>query len=250
MLSRRSLITAGVCCCSMGLAYAQGQEHGCVSFESGIGTDSTLEQARFPGLSAMDFSQNYQNALAQVLTDISSLLAIDIAFGLYDDRPDNPNAGATNIALMTKFGGATPADGTVAIGVELVSQINLRSVANLGPALSAVIAHEAGHIIQFKYIKEQLSRLQHVTISAELHADFVCGYYAAFRKKREPRYPAALQAMTQFRYGDAGLVLVQHGTPDQRGSAVYAGFLLGQQERLGPADVAEQGLAYIESIDL
>jgi predicted metalloprotease len=140
-------------------------------------------------------------------------------------------------------------DGTVAVGRNLINQIR-KNTTNFGPALTAVCAHEYGHILQFKHVMHQLKQLSDFSVRVELHADFVCGYFGAYRKREDHAYPAAIQAMTQFRYGDGEYKLINHGTRDQRGAAVNAGYLLGQSYAPTPPELAIKGLEYVTKLIL
>jgi hypothetical protein len=199
----------------------------------------------------LDFSQNFENALIIDLIVLSDLFKVDIAFGYYDDDSSYPNARPLRQTELRGLRGRFPSDGAVALGRHLIEQIREREqgTPNFGAALTAVCAHEFGHILQFKYIIPQLMQIQdHPVTRAELHADFVCGYFAAFRRHQQPDYPAAIQAITQFRYADGVYQAIDHGSPDQRGASVYAGFLLGQGPALTPEQITLKGLEYVTSI--
>jgi len=208
---------------------------------------------KLPGLKALDFSENFENALILVLIELSDLFQVKVSFGYYDDDPKFPNARALPQSSIKGLRGASPSDGLVAVGRHLIEQITEKEqgTSNFAAALTAVCAHEFGHILQFKYLLPQLMNINdHPITRAELHADFVCGYFAAFRKKEQKTYPAAMQAMTQFRYGDGVYQPIDHGSPDLRGSAVNAGYLLGNGPSLSPEAAARKGLDYVMQIPL
>lgn len=126
--------------------------------------------------------------------------------------------------------------------------------ADFGSALTATCAHEYGHILQFRTVYDKLQRLPQGDIKIELHADFVCGYYGAHRKRIDPLYDALTQAVTQFEAGDKkepgqiNYVAVSHGTYEQRGDAVYAGYLLGLGGQFSPELVAQRGFEYVKGL--
>ena len=191
------------------------------------------------------------------MTSLGELLKVDVALGYYDDPVKSPNAGASHERLLKRLTGAIGADGFVVIGRRLIGQ--LQNSTNFGAALTAVCAHEYGHILQYKYLTQQLQAMMdtdetQLMVRVELHADFVSGYFGAHRRREDPTYPAVIQAITQFRRGDkpgnGEYVLVTHGSPDQRGDAVYAGFLLGQSGVQTPEKVALLGLEYVKGLKL
>ena len=192
-----------------------------------------------------------ENGLVFVLREISTLFGVKVAFGFYDDPEEYPNAGAAPYLNATLPDGSTSADGVVAVGRNLVNEIKAETN-NIGAALTAVCAHEHGHILQAKYIlndsklSERLDQLKdRYSIALELYADFICGYFAAFRKKEDPAYPAVEQARVQYFRGDTGAIH-SHGTGPQRGNAVYAGFRLAHQaDSLNARDVTLAGLDYV-----
>lgn len=202
----------------------------------------------------MDFSQDHENGLVWVLKQLSDVLDLSPAFGMYDDGEENPNAAASWKVLLPATAGPALLDGTVAVGRQLVEVLKKKRVngrpLDLSGALTAICAHEYGHILQFKFIYAELAKLSSSGVRAELHADFVCGYFGAFRKKVQPTYDAATQAETQFLLGDGKYKRVSHGTPEQRADAVYQGFLLGLEGKMNSKDLATKGLVYVRGLQL
>jgi len=252
MITRRTLCGCALALvCPRGAFPATAEMPGCAFFE----TDPNSQTSRgdLPGLKAMDLSQNFENGLVIVLSELRKLLQVQVAFGYYDDDIAYPNARALEHTSLSGLGAVSPIDGAVILGRHLIEQIRKKEqgTRNFGAALTAVCAHEFGHILQFKYIIPQLMQIEEpVTTRAELHADFVSGYFAAFRKRQQPEYPAVMQAMTQFRYGDGAYKPIDHGSPEQRGAAVYAGYQLGQAEPLNPEQVTLRGLEYVTRLAL
>jgi hypothetical protein len=205
----------------------------------------------------MDLSQPFDNGLVIILTSLGDLLKVNVALGYYDDPREVPNAGASHNRVLKRLTGEIATDGFVAIGRHLIGQ--LQNSTNFGAALTAVCAHEYGHILQYKYLVQQLedmidSHESELEVRVELHADFVSGYFGAYRRREDPAYPAVIQAITQFKRGDkpgdGEYIPVTHGSPDQRGDAVYAGFLLGQSGVQAPEKVALLGLEYVRGLKL
>jgi len=239
-----------LCCFKPGHTTQGSARSGCILY----GTDPGQAQDALPGLARMDFSQDHENGLVWVLKQLSDVLDLSPAFGMYDDGEESPNAAASWKVLLPATAGAPLSGGTVAVGRQLVKVLKEKPVnekpVNLGSALTAICAHEYGHILQFKFIYADLAKLPSAGVRTELHADFVCGYFGAFRKQVQPTYDAATQAETQFRLGDGKYKRVSHGTPEQRGDAVYQGFLLGLEGKINPKDLAARGLEYVRGLRL
>ncbi len=141
--------------------------------------------------------------------------------------------------------------GTVVFGTKCYAGLG-----NQSAAIAAVYAHELGHILQNKFVSTQLFDLRNKdksVVRAELHADFVCGYYAAFRKQKQPDWETVVQEITQFNFGDRNYANpLHHGTPAERWAAVQAGLQFGSNGMgaKAPAEVANAGLRYVTSLVL
>ena len=80
----------------------------------------------------------------------------------------------------------------------------------------------------------------------ELHADFLAGYFAGHRKRERQSFPAAVFAMTQYTYGDNMVNDQQHhGTQQERGAAVVAGFEASYRNNHGLGDAIQHGLNHV-----
>ena len=113
----------------------------------------------------------------------------------------------------------------------------------------AICAHEFGHIAQYKYgVHNRLVGLNRRKKRLELHADFLSGYFAGIRTLQRPNYPAATFGLTQFGFGDYLDDIEHHGTPDERGAAVVAGYRAGHDERLKFGFALESGIRYVNKI--
>jgi hypothetical protein len=256
MITRRLFVLGGLCLCGYhSPTIASTTPPSCIFYE--IKADKS---GGFPGIRAINLNANdddetliNKNGLVMVLSEMFDLLQIDVGFAFFDDDKLRPNAGALSEPLVKGFRAGNAKDGTIAIGRNLIQQIR-RETLGFGAALTAVCAHECGHILQYKYILSSLMELMNRDngdpIRVELHADFICGYFAAFRKREDEKFPAEIQAQTQFRYGDGKYEPVSHGTGEQRGDAVYAGFQLGKIGVLSPEDLTSKGLAYVTKLRL
>lgn len=142
--------------------------------------------------------------------------------GRYYDDGVSPNAFAT----PTNTEGSR--DGTVRLGVRLIASEVRRFLANdYSPgheytySVTAVLAHEMGHILQFKRQQAPPHR------DTELQADFLAGWYFSTLASRDPNYgPNAVRdgMRTFYAMGDYNFTSPQHhGTPEQRLAAFMAG---------------------------
>jgi len=113
------------------------------------------------------------------------------------------------------------------------------------------VPHEFGHIAQYKYgIYSRLVGSNGRVKRLELHADFLSGYFAGIKRLLNPSYPAATFALTQFGFGDYSDDINHHGTPDERGAAVVAGYKAGYGERLKFGFALESGIRYVNQISI
>jgi hypothetical protein len=196
---------------------------------------------------------NSDMALAVIGVELNMLLQISASPAFYDDADSGGggNAGVMYKPFFPNLPGVPAVAGTVVFGTKCYT-----GLAGQSAAIAAVYAHELGHLLQNKYVSTQLYDLRNrdrSVVRAELHADFVCGYYAAYRKQRQPDWAAVMHAITQFKFGDRQYANPQHhGTPEERKAAVDAGFQFGSSstKAKAPADVANSGLEYVSSLVL
>jgi hypothetical protein len=224
---------------------------GCV-FYQGAGSSALSKKAAelFPKLRPA--IGDALNALAAVSLDLSLVFGMTVVFGLYDDSSNGPdgNASALQNSPFPRMPGVPAPDGILLLGEKCLSRLLLNNYQFA--AIAAVSAHEMGHLIQYKYVNAELFALRNQdrsVVRTELHADFICGYYGALRKQVQSDWPVVIQVVTQFKFGD-NLVAnpMHHGTPDQRGHAVQAGFLLGESGRRATREVAVAGVEYVRSL--
>ena len=140
-------------------------------------------------------------------------------------------------------------DGTVLFGMGLLNALfsweNHPEI-----AVATVCAHEFGHIVQFKNgLIDRLQGSASTVRPAELHADFLAGYFAGMRKLARPSFPAVVFATTQSRFGDYEFGRPEHhGTADERATAVARGFHAAYRERLAFSDAIKIGISYVQSV--
>jgi hypothetical protein len=173
---------------------------------------------------------DFENSLVWVTARLADYLGINFSFGFYTERTV-PNAAwfDDNPAVLKPVKPDGPSDGTILIGRQLAQETQSR-VFNFGAAMTALLAHESGHALQKKYKVRQsfLDDSDTAYVRAELCADFICGYFAAYRQTLQVDYPVSIQAITQFRKGDNGWIAFGHGSPRDRAKAVDAGYRFGR----------------------
>jgi hypothetical protein len=177
--------------------------------------------------------KDFDYALAQTLAKISTAFDVLPGFAYYDDY-DGKNAYATPTARLSR------ADGTVLFGQGMLTELRA-SPDHPEIAVTAVCAHEFGHILQYKNnLMDQLRNGQPTVKRVELQADFFAGYFAGIRKKERASFAAAVVAATQARFGDTAFNdQGHHGTNEERGAAVVEGFKLGSGATRSLSDVIQ-----------
>jgi predicted metalloprotease len=173
---------------------------------------------------------------------MTALFQVLPGFAYYDDY-DGMNAYASTAVRMQR------ADGTVLFGSRLLQRM-MSGKDNPDVAVTAVCAHEYGHILQFKRgLAAQLRAGQTTVKRQELHADFLAGYYAARRKQEKRDYPAAVYAVTLHGLGDHAVDRRNHhGTPEERAAAIVEGFKVGYEQNRGLDDAVDIGMRYVSRL--
>jgi hypothetical protein len=181
-------------------------------------------------------------AMAQTLSRLTDTWNVLPAFAYYDDT------GALN-AKATPARWLSRADGTVIFGRNLLGRL-LKVREHPDVAIAAVVAHEFGHIAQFKYnLKRTLLAGQNNVKRLELHADFLAGYFAGRRKLERPDFPAAVFATTQYSAGDYRIErMSHHGTPEERAGAIVKGFETAFRDRRSPSEALQIGVRYAQTL--
>jgi hypothetical protein len=185
--------------------------------------------------------REFDRALAQTLQFLSDRFFLLPGFAFFNE-PGGSNAYACSTRMMGR------SDGDVLFGRKLFRTImSRRERPEIG--IVSVCAHEFGHIAQFKYdVYNRLVGFDRRVKRLELHADFLSGYFAGIRKLQHPDFPAATFALTLFDLGDFSDDIEHHGTPDERGAAVIAGYGAGYEEKLKFGFALESGIRYVKQI--
>jgi hypothetical protein len=181
-------------------------------------------------------------ALAQTLSKLTDTWNVLPGFAWFDDSAA-PNAFATSRRLLSRN------DGTVLFGRRLLDRC-LKAREHPDVVISAICAHEYGHIAQYKYgLTKRLAAGQTTVKRNELHADFLAGYFAGVRKLERPGFPAAVYATTQYSFGDHRTDNVKHhGRPEERASAIVRGFETSFRERRTAAEALQIGMQYVDAL--
>jgi hypothetical protein len=181
----------------------------------------------------------FDRALAETLAKLSATFGVIPGFAYYDDY-DGKNALASDEVRMNG------ADGTVLFGTRLLGHLRSGKEAP-EVAVSAVCAHEFGHILQYK--RNLVGRIlggQSTVKRLELHADYLAGVFGGLRRKERPEFPVAVIAVTQRNLGDTQSSNPQHhGTPEERGAAVEAGFMAVTTSPPNFDAIVLQGMEYV-----
>ena len=189
------------------------------------------------GDAALDAKFNAEFSRARTLFSLSPLT-------LFLDDVSNPNAYAAPPQMT-----GTP-DGGLFFGVTLTQDVvaTFRHAYSGYPAageagLMAIMAHEMGHLVQYK-----LGLHAPAQKYLELHADFIAGWYMAWRQASLSGFDVITEAATEMaRVGDFDFQNPDHhGTPNEPIAAFSAGvqqtaraLALGGQP--SPLDAAKAG---------
>jgi hypothetical protein len=194
--------------------------------------------ARSERLIARSSDREFDYALAQTLSGLTDAFDVLPGFAYYDDHAAE-NAYATTARRMGH------ADGTVLFGRHFLHTL-LAQPADADVAVAAICAHEFGHIAQFKYgLVDALLSGARTIKRAELHADFLAGYYAGLRKRQRPNYPVVQFAagLSNLKSGNAGALA--HGSARERASAIALGFQTSYRDRRSFAEAVRIGLDHV-----
>ncbi len=150
--------------------------------------------------------------------NLRRVFGVSPELGFFDDGSE-PNAFATPLRRRGSIG----PDGTVAIGLRLVATAARRNELNRRwpQRLTAIVAHEWAHIVQYSRQYRAAS-----TKAAELHADFLAGWFLGRTTAPQGAETAKNEAMYRFFFlGDTEYTNpTHHGTPMERVSAITNGF--------------------------
>ncbi|MFZ5746137.1 MAG: metalloprotease [Pseudomonadota bacterium] len=242
-ITRREVVLGGAltvlhATCACGVAHAQGSVAGCwIPQDQASGyiaraTDARVYANGSERMEPRSGNAALDRALAQALAKIARTFEVLPAFTYLDDG-NQPNAYATAEAMLDRT------DGTVMFGLGFLKMLLARPE-RPDASIVAVCAHEFGHILSYKNgMIRQLAPTRGAPFRGEQFADFMAGYFAGTRKLEHADYPAVVFATTQ-RYFGGG----DHGSGEQRGAAVQAGFLAGYQRRMSIGDAQQTGFNY------
>jgi len=187
-------------------------------------------------------NRDFDFATAQSLSRMSEVFKVLPSFR-YFKFGNSDNAFATPIKIDQGR------DGSILFGRDLLFKLMAKEE---GPetAFAAVLAHEYGHILQFKLGINNILQQQAKNVRAsELHADFLSGYFAGIRKLEMPDFKAAIFAVNQYSVGDYEASSNEHhGTPEERARSVVMGFKTAYNEKLPLMDAVLFGAKYVLSI--
>jgi hypothetical protein len=136
--------------------------------------------------------------------------------------------------------------GTVWIGIEFVR--NLADPANNsgGIAVAGVLAHECAHVFQLASpdLLKGLMKNRTSAVLAELHADFLAGYYLARKKNVTPESLTAMQRVFVYQGAYDRKDPNYHGTPGLRGAAMDTGYFAAKDNK-DFREASEIGARYV-----
>ena len=176
--------------------------------------------------------------LSAALIDISDVFGVMPGFVIIDeDGTSNAHAKPESLIDNTH--------GTVLFSRALI----FKELRRGGIAVTGIMAHEFGHILQFRSrLYELLTNGQPTQRLAELHADYMAGYYLGVRQLSGPM---DIQAFLDSIYinGDTKFNTTRHhGTPSERRDTVLVGYKLGIYGKRDINEVAQHGVNLIRAI--
>ncbi|WP_426279258.1 metalloprotease [Chryseobacterium sp. S-02] len=138
---------------------------------------------------------------------------------LYLHETGSPNAFATTQITNTAF-----PDGSILLGLNLITSECQSSPSNTCSAIPIILAHEFGHILDFKNSLGLSGKYK------ELFADFIAGSYLFHRSNTIGYLDYNEVARSFFTKGDYNFNHPDfHGTPEERLAALTSGYNLSQQ---------------------
>ncbi len=177
--------------------------------------------------------------LGRALVRVAEQFDVYPGFAFCDDT-NAENAFATR---ETKISGTS---GTVIFGLNLFHH-TLTGFHDDGMAVIAVCAHEFGHIYQYQSgFYDKLTKTWPSVKLAELHADYLAGYFLAARKAAYPGLDLQGAGALFEKLGDTEFTAREHhGTPDQRVASIERGFKFGRGENGDIAAAAVAGERFV-----
>lgn len=201
----------------------------------GTALDSDLRISRSTGDPVLD------SQLSADLFHISGIFGVKPGFGIIDDG-QRPNAFATAESFIDNT------DGTVLFGRTLLFS-ELRGHISGAIAVTGIMAHEFGHIFQFiSGLHGLLTKDNPTQKLAELHADYMAGYYLGLKRLSGPMdikvFLDSVYVKGDTDFNNEG----HHGAPSNRKDALLEGYELGLYGRRDITDVAQQGANIIRAL--
>lgn len=247
-ISRRQFVGGAACCGCMGSslsALAQTEvvlsAEGC--FLNGGRADDGYEQVISRGIARQTFydttgDKAFDRQLGRAIIKLAGFFEEQPAFGIVDGR-EHDNAFA-----MPRTGGASQL-GTVGVGRTLLNR--LKEEDETGMAILALIAHEFGHVSQFRRDAIKVLNAGETTVrKSELHADYLTGCYLGWLKRNEPRLRVISAGRFMESIGDHAVNSKDHhGTPAERLTATEAGFELAYQEARSFESYFDAGQSFV-----
>jgi len=175
--------------------------------------------------------------LTEDCNELNKIFGVDSPMYLIQEE-GAPNAFATSNNLS----GVYSRDGTVFFGYKLLID-DFQS--NNGFGIPTILAHEYGHILQFKNNFPNFSTHKW----RELHADYLAGWYTAYRSRFRNQVPLA-SLSSVYTKGDYAFNSVDHhGTPNERAFAFNAGYMLHVQGGVMSGHQAyENGIEFVKAM--
>lgn len=250
MITRRMVLLGGLLTIVFGYCKASDSVHqshgGCVLNVDDA--DKYLSNANVLSFSNDDVpiiktnNADFNRALAVALSNISRTFEVLPGFAFFDDS-SSQNAYATPLVKLNRT------DGTVMFGMGMLNKL-MQTDEHPSIAVTAVCAHEFGHILQFKHgLINEVNAGQSTVKRSELQADYLAGFYAGVKKLQTPTYAAVVFAKTMNSFGDTAFNdRGHHGTPEERAGAIRAGFNLAFRERKGLDEAIQQSVDYVKRL--
>jgi len=208
------------------------------NLQGGCGISAAaLGDANGPRLARNTGNAFVDSGFARSRTFMVHAFGVSPAFAFLDDS-ESPNAFATPDNIV----GWDRGNGSVVFGVRLLTEEVAADPQTWGSALSLIMAHEWGHIKQFYTTGPLPSPL------AELHADFLAGWWLGGFNLMTNGWGINPNSAGRsvFNKGDFEFNSPQHhGTPQQRLTAMAAGYQLSVGSNPNIAQAFQAGLRFL-----
>lgn len=185
-------------------------------------------------------NKDFDTALIEELKHIHRIMPINPGFRYV--KSNNAFASSESVLRDT--------NGTVWIGLDLVNDLVSK---DRGVSVAGTLAHECAHIFQFfqnyEPSKTYYRRLVGpTTISVELHADLLAGYYLGKKRNVTDRevsnFSDLLSRSGSYNVTDRS----HHGYPEFRVMAMGRGFRAERIDKMSFEQTAKFGVEYVEKL--